>query len=492
MQERKQGIVIVSNRLPVTLEVAESGALHARPSAGGLVSALQSLPKRDNAWIGWTGSSIEPSAEARAALAAASLSSGFRMCPVFLSKEEISKFYLGFANEIVWPLFHDLQSRCNFDPSYWRAYQEVNAGFATQVLKMANTDDLVWIHDYQLMLVATHLRNAGMRNRLAYFHHIPFPSPDIFEKLPWGKQLLQGLLHHEVIGFQTDRDLQNFLSCYRKLLRGEVTAKGRLVELRCGGLHSVASAFPIGIDADAFETVAGGGAAGKRLAEIRETLGDCALILGVDRLDYTKGIIERLRAFEIFLEQHPGSHRKVTLVQVIVPSRSDVPKYQELKGEVERLVASINGRFTDLGWTPVQFMYRGLPHAELLAYYRAADVALVTPLKDGMNLVAKEFCACQLDRKGVLVLSKFAGAAQQLKAGALLVNPNDWQSVADSIGQALAMDAREKERRMKVLQRSVHKNNVSQWLDHISATVEMYSRTHAPEPRGELAAAVGF
>jgi trehalose 6-phosphate synthase/phosphatase len=471
-------LVIVSNRLPFQMKQVE-GRPKLVPSCGGLISALQRVVREHNSiWIGWPG--CQESDEALDAFCEIKQQSRFLLEPIFLNDLECKQFYCGFSNEIVWPLFHDLQSHCNFDPAYWEAYQAVNLRFADRVSDFATASDLIWVHDYHLLEVARYLRRNHLRSRIVFFQHIPFPPPDIFEKLPWRTEILAAMLHYDVIGFQTSRDHRNFLNCLRLLPEKPVAishGSSHLVEFE--GRTVQIGAYPIGIDFAEFSLGASNEEVKAQASEIRRTLGDRRIILGIDRLDYTKGIPERLVAFREFLRRNPAMHRKVTFLQVAVPSREAIPKYQELKMEIESLIGTINGEFTELGWMPIHYIHRSLTRNELLAYYRAAEIALVTPLKDGMNLVAKEFCACKLNNDGILILSEFAGAAAECRRGALLVNPYDVMGVAEAISRALAMDVAERRGRMRQLRRHFRRNDVYRWSRHFvrAAEIERLVRT---------------
>jgi len=461
-------IIIVSNRLPVTVAHVDGG-IDIRPSSGGLITAMRAVVSDHHAsWIGWTGTDGEVKREW---LAPAAAGMNCDLFPVVLTSEQVAKFYFGFSNEIIWPLFHDLQSSCNFDPSYWNTYVDVNETYANVVSKIAQPEDIIWVHDYHLALVASSLRRRGIRARIAFFQHIPFPSLDIFSKLPWRKQVLEALLEHDLIGFQTPRDSRNFVQCCRALTAVKAGRDGDAFYMHRPGQRSNVVTEPIGIDFEEFANHAASTGVLQETHLLRAALPGMRIVLGVDRLDYTKGIPERLRAFENLLENHPELHRTIVLVQIVVPSREDVPRYRDLRLEIEQLVSRINGRFTHTGWVPIHFVYRSLERAQLVAHYRAADVALVTPLKDGMNLVAKEFCAAQVDCTGVLVLSEFAGAASQMKE-ALLVNPNDIQGVAESLYLALMLDPRERRRRMQRLRRTVRRENVHRWSESFLAQLK--------------------
>jgi alpha,alpha-trehalose-phosphate synthase [UDP-forming] len=364
----------------------------------------------------------------------------------------VRDFYQGFSNEVIWPLFHDLPSLCNFDAAYWRTYCAVNRKYARAVRRRVATGDFIWVHDYHLMNLAAELRRLGVRSRLGFFLHIPFPAPDVFMKLPWRAPLLDALLEFDLVGFQTARDRRNFLACAQAL--------GREARPERAG-H-----FPISIDYNAFMRRAAAADVAAKARELHQLLPKRKLVLGVDRLDYTKGIALRLRAFHDLLVRYPKMRGRVSLIQVVVPSREDIPQYHLMKTEIEQLVGRINGVFARPGaWVPVWYEYRSLTRLELLAYYRAADIALITPLKDGMNLVAKEYCACSIEEDCVLILSEFAGAAAQLAGGALLVNPYDIEGVAEAIRAAYAMPAQERASRMRRMRRSIRQQDVFWWVD---------------------------
>lgn len=458
-------LILVSNRLPVSLH-RQGDSLRVEASPGGLATALSAVwnTYKDGVWIGWPGTAVGD-VDIQSMLDKVTDNSPYNLRAVTLTAQEIEMFYAGFANEIIWPLFHDLQSRCNFRPEYWEAYQQVNRKYARAVASSSSHDDLVWVHDYQLMLVAQNLREFGSRARLGFFLHIPFPPPDVFEKLPWRDSVLRALLQYDVLGFQTSRDRANFVACVAELLpEAEIhSADQQQAVIHFAGRRAIAGAFPISIDFDEFAVPAATPEVASRASAIRGELMENILLLGVDRMDYTKGIPERLQAFRLLLERFPEVRRQISLVQIVVPSRSDIPEYKGLREEVELLVSQINGQFTQPGWVPIHYMYRNMPRHELLAYYRAADVALITPLKDGMNLVAKEFCAAQIDERGVLVLSEFAGASPELRHGAILVNPNDFVGVANAIREAVHMPAEEKLSRMRLLREIVKNHNIQRW-----------------------------
>lgn len=460
----RPGLVVVSNRLPFVFR-RDGKRWRAEPGSGGLVTALMPvLRDRGGTWIGWPGAA-GPARQFESALAEEE--TGYRLGAVPLTEAEIRDFYHGFSNEVVWPLFHDLPSLCNFDPAYWSAYRDVNRKYAGVVSRRAGPRDFIWVHDYHLMGVARELRAMGNRSRLAFFLHIPFPSPDVFLKMPWRRSILEGLLHYDLIGFQTVRDRRNFAACIEQLFP-EVHIEGRapLFSARLDGRTARFGAFPISIDHNAFVRAAAAPEVDARARELHTLLPRRRLMLGIDRLDYTKGITLRLRAFHDLLERYPAMRGRISLIQVVVPSREDIPQYHRMKSEIEQLVGRINGAFARPGgWVPVWYEYRSLSRLDLLAYYRAADIALITPLKDGMNLVAKEYCACSIEEDCVLILSEFAGAAEQLGRGAVLVNPYDVQGVAEAIRSAYEMSAVERVARMRSLRRSIRRQDVFWWVD---------------------------
>jgi alpha,alpha-trehalose-phosphate synthase [UDP-forming] len=460
-------LVIVSNRLPITLQ--RSGeAWTTQPASGGLVTAFMPLLRQwGGTWIGWPGVATGANPDLPALLADFGRREGYTVVPVPLTVDEHDQFYRGFCNEIIWPLFHDLHSLCNFVPAYWTSYQSVKQKYADVVAAAVRPEDFIWVQDYHLPGLGQCLRQRGLTNRLGFFLHIPFPPPDIFCKLPWRLEILRSLLDYDAIGLQTPRDLENLLDCLKRLCP-EATPHcvGEMVRIHRGAEGRgtcIAGVFPIGIDFDEFGNASTNPDVEAVLGEMRRHLSGRQIILGLDRLDYTKGIPYRLRAFRLALERYPELHRAVNLLQVVVPSRESVAEYRDLKAEIERLVAQINGEFTLPGWVPIHHVFRSINRNDLLAFYQLADIALVTPLKDGMNLVAKEYCACQADGNGVLILSEFAGAAVQLAADAVLVNPYDLDNVAAAIRNAVFMTPEQRQPAMFRLRESIRAQSVQWW-----------------------------
>ena len=460
-------LIVVSNRLPFALDSTGEDLWTVTPAVGGLVSAIEPvLRERGGIWIGWPGIAGEIPEKP---LAEATRNAGYKVVPVALSETERDEFYYGYSNEVIWPLFHDLQNFCNFEPGYWQAYKQVNERYADAIGRCAQPDDFIWVHDYHLMYVAQALRKQGLSQKLSgltFFLHIPFPPYDIFSKLPQQQRLLHALLQFDLVGFQTRRDVRNFLQCVRRVMSdAKVLSRRELQLIRFEDREIRVGHFPIGIDFTSFEKGARSDTVEQRAQRLRVTFPGCQLILGSDRLDYSKGIPERLRAFRTALERHPELRGRVVLIQVVVPSRVEIPRYHEFKQRIDRLVGDINGRFSTSTWLPVQYHFRSLDRDDLLAHYRGCDIAFVTPLKDGMNLVAKEYCACRIEEGGVLILSQFAGAAEQLKPDALLVNPYDVEQMADTILKAFHMNLAERGARMKRMRRIVRKENVFWWVD---------------------------
>lgn len=468
MEQPENRLIIVSNRLPIAVTKGENGQFHIQPGSGGLVTALAPVLKnRGGVWIGWPGiiDEDEYDLNIKKLLSTETREFGYKLRPVILTHEEKQNFYEGFANEVLWPLFHDFNAHCVFNPGYWDVYQRVNEKFANEITHTLRRTDFIWVHDYHLMTVAKKLREMDVHYRIAFYLHIPFPPMDIFLKLPWRFQILNALLEYDLIGFQTLRDRRNFIQCVRTLIGCRTSGRGQVVSMQVANREIRVGAFPVSIDYRDFEKSSLKKAVADKAWYIHEDYSEQQIILGVDRLDYSKGIPERLKAYRNALRRYPELREKVTMIQVVVPSRRGIPKYADLKTEIERLVGEINGEFTSSGWVPIHYMFRSLDREELLAYYRTSEIALVTPLKDGMNLVAKEFCACSVEENSVLILSEFAGAAAEFQKYALLVNPHDIEGIADAIHQAFHMDAEERKSRMRELRRVVRRHNIFWWVE---------------------------
>ena len=445
--------VVVANRLPVDRD-ADGGW---RRSPGGLVTALEPvMRKSEGAWVGWPGQAdldLEPFDF-----------EGTHLVPVELSAEDVELYYEGFSNDTIWPLYHDVIAAPRYRREWWNAYVSVNRRFAEAAAEAAAEGGTVWVQDYQLQLVPKFLREARPDLTIGYFHHIPFPAYGLFSQLPWRRQVLEGLLGADVIGFQRVADAGNFARAVRRQLRIETKASGIRVPQEDGSVRvALAKAFPISIDAESYVELAQRPEIQARAKEIRAELGNPKrVLLGVDRLDYTKGIRHRIKAFGELLQDERVSVEDVTLVQVASPSRERVEAYVQLRDEIELAVGRINGDYDTMGHTAIRYLHQAFPREEMVALYLAADVMLVTALRDGMNLVAKEYVASRIDNRGVLVLSEFAGAADEL-GSALLINPHDIQGLKDTITRALDMPPAEQGRRMRALRRRVREHDVEDW-----------------------------
>lgn len=449
--------VVVANRLPVDRVVGPDGEDEWRTSPGGLVAALEPMMRSAHgAWVGWPG---QPDVE----LDPFEIN-GIDLVPVPLSTEEVADYYEGFANDTIWPLYHDVIAPPQYHREWWDAYVRVNRRFAQAAADVAAPDGTVWVHDYQLQLVPQMIREIRPDVTIGYFHHIPFPAHGLYAQLPWRDQVLTGLLGADVIGFQRAQDATYFLTAVRRRLRYEVKGSAVTIPTADGGSRTaVARAFPISIDTTPYLELAARPDVRARAAEIRESLGNPKkILLGVDRLDYTKGIRHRIKAYGELLEDGLLSVDDVTFVQVASPSRERVDAYVHLRDEIELAVGRINGDHDTMGHTAIRYLHQGYPREEMVALYLAADVMLVTALRDGMNLVAKEYVATRADNRGVLVLSEFTGAADELRQ-AVRVNPHDIAGLKDAIMTAVAMTPAEQGKRMRSLRRRVLENDVNAW-----------------------------
>ncbi len=470
----QSALVVVSNRLPVRAE-RRHGKLSLARSPGGLVAALDPVLKRlGGVWVGWPGVPQED-IEAAGGLTIPP-EDGVCYQQVALSAREVSQYYGGFSNRTVWPLFHYFVGRTTIDATTWRAYERVNERFARAIVDEARRGALVWVQDYQLLLVPQYLRRLVPEARIAFFLHIPFPATDVFRVLPWSRALLRGMLASDLVGFQVQAYAWHFLNSAQRLLGCEVDSVAGIARLE--GREVSVQVHPISVDVDHIERLARGHEPPPRDG------GRVAEVLGVDRLDYTKGLQERLLAVERFLERYGSYHQRVRFTQLVVPSRERVAEYSQLKRQIDEIVGRINGRFSEGGWVPIRYLVRSLPHEELVPLYRNADVALVTPLRDGMNLVAKEYITAQLENDGVLILSEMAGAAEDLQE-ALVVNPFDVEAVAEALHRAISMPQDERRARMSALRDRVRAHDVHAWvsrfLDRATAAAQ-HARSTVSSP----------
>lgn len=462
-------VLVVSNRIPVTItensksenEESENNSYTYKMSSGGLVTALQGL-KTSFQWFGWPGMSVNNDTDKKQI--ESDLKSNFNCFPIWLSDEIAELHYNGFSNSILWPLFHYHPGEMNFDELAWAAYIEANKMFTEEIFNRVEDGDIVWVHDYHLMLVPSILReklqNTGKNNvRIGFFLHTPFPSSEIYRILPVRTEILQGLLGCDLIGFHTYDYARHFLSSVERILKLPTSPQGIRFENR----DITVGAYPIGIDVDKFLNGLKQEPVKNRVRHLRQKFGeDCKIIVGVDRLDYIKGVPQKLHAFEIFLEQHPEWIGKVILVQVAVPSRGDVEEYQNLRANVNELIGRINGKFGTVEFVPIHFLHKSVTFEELISLYSLSDVCLVSSTRDGMNLVSYEYIACQQKNKGSLILSEFAGAAQSLN-GALIVNPWNIDELADAIHEGLTISEEKKTGNFNKMFNYISKYTASYW-----------------------------
>jgi trehalose 6-phosphate synthase/phosphatase len=452
----KHKTVIVANRLPVTVK-RNGEELHFERSNGGLATAMSSLEAEDKQWVGWPGIASDDLTDEEQAFITKKLAE-MDCLPVFLTKEQISLFYEGYANDTLWPLFHYFQDKTIYHRAYWSAYREVNKLYERAVKKVAQADATIWVHDYQLMLLPRLVRKVLPEARIGYFHHVPFPSFEIFRLLPERREIIEGLLGADLVGFHVFDYARHFLSSTLRLLG--IDSYNGMVHYDERTVH--VDAFPIGIDYKSFRDTRKTDDAVAARQSLEDTYVGEKIILSIDRLDYSKGIPERLDGYQRFLEEYPQFLGKVRLVMVAVPSRTDIETYKQLRDQIEVTVSRINGEFGTSEWAPISYQFQNLPFAEIVALYAQADVMLVTPLRDGMNLVAKEFVAAKGDEPGVLVLSEMTGAVEELPES-VVVNPNDVNRLARAIKQALEMPKKEQLSRLATMQDRLREYTVVKW-----------------------------
>ncbi|HZQ32278.1 MAG TPA: trehalose-6-phosphate synthase [Mycobacterium sp.] len=453
--------VVVANRLPVDLEQLPDGTTTWKRSPGGLVTALEPLlRRRQGAWIGWPG---VPDADEEPIV-----QEGLHLCPVRLSTEDVQEYYEGFSNATLWPLYHDVIVKPIYHREWWDRYVDVNRRFAEATARAAAPNATVWVQDYQLQLVPKMLRELRPDLTIGFFLHIPFPPVELFLQMPWRTAIVEGLLGADLVGFQLPGGAQNFLILARRLVgattsRGTIGLRSRLGEIEYDSRTVRVGAFPISIDSADLDHKGRDRRTRQRAREIRSELGNPRkILLGVDRLDYTKGIDVRLKAFSELLAAGRAKRDDTVMVQLATPSRERVESYKVLREDIERQVGHINGEYGEVGHPVVHYIHRPLPRDELIAFYVASDVMLVTPLRDGMNLVAKEYVACRSDLGGALILSEFTGAANELNQ-AYLVNPHDLEGVKDAVEAAMNQSPEEGRRRMRAMRRQVLTHDVDQW-----------------------------
>ena len=449
-------LVVVSNRVPPSAAISPERSRDM--PVGGLVSAVKvAMQEKGGLWFGWSGGSTQRRGSSQPEVTDLG---GVKLATIELSEDEVSLFYTGYANRTLWPLLHFLPSRVIIRRDLYRAYRRINRRFAEALHALLEPGDIVWVHDFHLFHLGQELRQIGWEGKLGFFLHVPFPSADIFSILPWAAETLKALLSYDLVGVQTERYLRNLIDSLNVELGG-TQANGVFT---ADGLSARFGVYEIGIEPSIFQQASDDGVRSPMEKLSISTAPDHKIILGVDRLDYTKGIPQRLRAFERLLEHHSSIRGRVTYVQISSPSRTRVPEYIQEKEQVDRLVGHINGRFSEAGWVPIRYLFRTFPQHELAEFYRDADVGMVTPLRDGMNLVAKEFVAAQGDDPGVLVLSRFSGAASSL-VDAVIVNPYDIDGTAEATYRALRMGLPERKRRRSAMMDAVNKHTATSWSD---------------------------
>jgi len=466
-------IILVSNRLSTSVQV-EGETPYFMPSLGGLATGLSSFHSRENSlWVGWSGLPSDHHTPEIHDEIARRLKEEHKSVAVSLSSEDIDKFYLGFCNNIIWPLFHYFVTYVGYENELWNSYREINERFARAVLEVAEPDDTIWVHDYQLMLVPQLIKDELPDVKIGFFLHIPFPSFEIFRLLPWRERLLEGTLGADLIGFHTYDYARHYLSSVRRLLGNEhhmarITHEDRIVQV---------DVFPMGIDYTKYYDSSLKPEVIQEIEDANARFSEVKVVLSVDRLDYTKGIPQRLRAFKRFLEASPEYRAKVVLVMIVAPSRVDVPQYRELKREIEELVSTINGSFGTITWTPIQYFYRSFGFDSLCALYNRADALLVTPLRDGMNLIAKEFVAAKRDYSGAIVLSETAGAAREL-GEAFVVNSSNIDEIADSLKKAIELPEDEQHRRNRRMHKRLKRYDIHYWAEDFVHKLELVADQH--------------
>ncbi|MEA4986139.1 hypothetical protein SDC9_30238 [bioreactor metagenome] len=452
-------LIIIANRLPLKVNRNDNNELEFVRSEGGLTTGLDSLETDiEKHWVGWPGTIAESQDEE---LIIRDHLEALKFHPVFLNQEQIQSHYEGFSNSTLWPLCHYFYSFIDYNTTYWDGYKEVNQIFCDVALDFIQPGDIVWVQDYQLMLLPQMLRESGIDMNIGYFHHIPFPTYELIRVLPQRAELVSGLLGADLIGFHTHDYMRHFVSACERIL----DLRFDLDQVSLENRIAYADVFPMGINYSLYHEAPLLPEIQDKAKELRHIFGDKKLILSVDRLDYSKGILSRIKGFERFLEKHPEFHEKTSLVMIVVPSRDTVDSYYDLKTKIDEAIGAINGRYSSINWTPLYYFYHGFDFNELIAMYHIADVALITPLRDGMNLVAKEYVAAKRDKPGVLILSEMAGAAIELN-DALIINPNDTDMIADSIREALEMPEENQLLRLQNMQRKTARYTVNYWANN--------------------------
>lgn len=458
METKKSKLILISHRLPVTIE-KKNGVWIFKQSVGGLATGLSSFSdKNDFMWLGFCGITSESISDEEKEDIKEKLINDYNYYPIFLTADELKNYYDNFSNKTLWPLFHYFQAKMRFDEESWRVYQEVNAKFYEVALKISNPGDTFWIHDYHLFILPKLIKDSYPTSRIGFFLHIPFPSFEIFRLLPCRNEILEGLLGADLIGFHTFSYVRHFLSSVLRISGyensfGNISINNRNIK---------ADVFPMGIDFDKYNDSINKIKVKNEIKEITKKTKNHKIILSIDRLDYTKGIVNRLEAFDYFLAKYPEYIDKVELIMIAVPTRDKIESYKELKNQVDQIVGRINGKYSSIGWNPIWYIYSSLPFHTLTALYNVAEITLLTPLRDGMNLVAKEYVAAKNNKSGVLILSEMTGASEEL-GEAIIVNPYNIVQIADALHTALSMSQSEQSEKLKIMRERIKRNDVFKW-----------------------------
>lgn len=475
-------IIVVSNRLPVSIAKGQDGKFTYNHTSGGLGTAIASLNiSGGHLWIGWPGIASDDLTEAEKEEITNHLIDEYGYVPVFQTKQQIADFYEGYSNDTLWPLFHYFPEKANYQASYWRAYKQVNELYLQAIENFTETGSTIWINDYHLMLLPELVRRSLPEAKIGFFLHTPFPSYELFRQLPERNELVRGLLGADLLGFHIYDYARHFISSAGRL----IGAEGTDGTIEYGGRTVKVDTYPIGIDYNRFTEQLRTKESQKELKALEEHYKGQKLIVAIDRLDYSKGIVERLRGFEMFLNQHPEYREKATLYMIEAPSRTEVPAYKQLRNKVEVMVSRINGMHGTARWTPIIYLFQNFGFDKIAPLYHRAEIALITPLRDGMNLVAKEYIACKENRLGVLILSETIGAADEL-IDAVQINPNNTQQVADAIYSALTMPKTEQRRRLKRMQKRVKEYSVQRWANDFIDDLKKAAKTHKGQFRKRL------
>ncbi len=460
-----KNIILVSALLPVSVKDIKKGEYEVSISPGGMITTLsQSIKDRKVKWFGWYGFK-KHSRKIEELVINTGRDKGLDLAPVSLTEDEVEKFFNMFSNGVIWPLFHGFVEYCRFEESYWNYYRKVNEKFAQKILASIKRDSTVWVHDYHFFLLPKYIKAKNQNAKVNFFLHIPFPSPELFLKLPWRKEIVEGMLNFDFIGFHTEVDKTNFTEVVKQIYPVKERVYKNYVDIFINERKVRVSAIPISIDFKKYEDTAKSKEVESLYRDLKEKYKNMFLILSIDRIDYTKGLVEKLNAYKRFLEKYPEYRKKVVMLVSTAPNVKKLPEYELLEKEFHHKIAEINGTIGTEEWRPVLFINKRLAFKELIAYYRASDVCFIASIKDGLNIVCKEFAASNIDHTGTILLSEFAGASTEIGKYVQLINPYDTESTADAIKTALEQNKKEKEKNMKNLRKHIEEFNIFWWVD---------------------------